>query len=58
MNDLKSSGRRKRRALCEPLEPRRLLNAGDLDLSFSADGKTTLPNALGENLRALERRAI
>ncbi len=36
-----------RHSVCEQLESRRLLSAGDLDLSFSGDGKTTTDFATG-----------
>ena len=36
--------RRSRCARLEPLEPRRLLSAGDLDLAFGSGGATTFAN--------------
>src|SRR4051812_9348555 len=38
------------RSCCEPLESRRLLSAGDLDPSFSADGRASvdIPGSLSE----------
>jgi uncharacterized delta-60 repeat protein len=43
-----------RRARCEPLESRRLLSAGDLDPSFSDDGKTTFPLGAGATIEATD----
>jgi hypothetical protein len=43
------------RCTCEPLESRRLLAAGDLDLSFSDDGKATINLGGGLTLRRMSR---
>ena len=40
--------------LCQPLEPRRLLSAGELDRTFGGDGKVTvdIPGSLSESTLA------
>jgi uncharacterized delta-60 repeat protein len=52
--DLSRQFHRKARIPCEPLEGRIFLNAGDLDTSFSNDGKATVTLPSGGSLSAVD----